>query len=187
MICGLTEVDEMKSGKERCVMSLKDLVPAMWGAKNVQVRQEDDHPFYSLQRDMNRIFDDFFKGFETIPAGMLEGHLGAFSPTVDMKEGEKELTIKAELPGMDEKDIEVSLADDTLTIQGEKKEEKEEKGKGYYHAERSFGSFRRVLPLPAGIDTRKAEASFKKGVLTITVPKTEEAKRKVKKIEIKTE
>ena len=88
---------------------------------------------------------------------------------------------------MEEKEIEVSLADDALTIQGEKKEEKEQKDKGYYQLERSFGSFRRVLPLPAGVDTQKAEASFKKGVLTITIPKVEEAKSKVKKIAIKAE
>ena len=168
-------------------MALKDLVPTIWGDRNIPVRHEEEHPFSVLQRDMNRIFDDFFTGFNTFPAGRSEGSWGGFSPTVDIKESEKELTIKAELPGINEKDIDVSLANDVLTIQGEKKEEKEEKDKGYYYAERSFGSFRRVLPLPAGVDTQKAEASFKKGVLTITVPKTEEARSKVKKIAIKSE
>jgi len=168
-------------------MALKDLVPTLWGNKNIPVRHEEEHPFSVLQRDMNRMFDDFFKGFNTFSAGRLEGGWGVFHPTVDIKESEKEITIKAELPGMDEKDIDVSLANDVLTIQGEKKEEKEEKDKGYYYAERSFGSFRRVLPLPVGVNTQKAEASFKKGVLTITVPKTEEAKEKIKKIAIKSE
>jgi HSP20 family protein len=168
-------------------MALKDLVPTLWGNKNIPVRHEDGHPLSVLQRDMNRMFDDFFRGFDTFPVGRLEGGWGVFNPTVDIKENEKEITIKAELPGMEEKDIEVSLANDVLTIQGEKKEEKEEKDKEYYYAERSFGSFRRVLPLPAGVNAQKAEASFKKGVLTITVSKTEEAKDKIKKIAIKSE
>ena len=168
-------------------MALKNLVPALWGNKNISLRHEEEHPFSVLQRDMNRIFDDFFKGVPTFPSERMEGSWGSFNPTVDIKESEKEITVTAELPGMDEKNIEVSLADDVLIIQGEKKEEKEGKDKGYYHVERSFGSFRRILPLPGGVNTQKAEASFKKGVLTITVPKTEEAKSKIKKIAIKTE
>ena len=168
-------------------MALKNLVPTLWGTTDIPVRHEEEHPFSVLQRDMNRMFDDFFKSFSTFPAGRLEGRWGGFTPTIDIKESAKEITIKAELPGMDEQDIEVSLADDVLTIQGEKKAEKEEKDKGYYYAERSFGSFRRLLPLPVGVNTQKAEASFKKGVLTITVPKTEEAKDKIKKITIKPE
>ncbi|MCG6536792.1 MAG: Hsp20/alpha crystallin family protein [Syntrophales bacterium LBB04] len=151
------------------------------------MKREDFSPFYPLQRDMNRIFDDFFTNFSLPTYDGLSERFEACSPSTDIREDEKELTIKAELPGMDEKDIEVSLTDDTLTIAGEKKDEKEEKSGGYYYAERSYGSFRRVLPLPASIDSQKADASFKKGVLTITVPKTEAAKSKVKKIAIKTE
>jgi len=88
---------------------------------------------------------------------------------------------------MDEKDVEVLLSDDALTIKGEKKEEKEDKGKNYYHVERSFGSFQRVIPLPPGIDFQKAEAAFKKGILSISLPKTAEAKARGKKIAIKSE
>jgi HSP20 family protein len=169
-------------------MALKSLVPSLWGERSVPVaRRDDEHPFSVLQRDMNRMFEDFFQGFESLPAGGADGRPVGFSPTVDMKESEKEMIIKAELPGMDEKEIEVSLTDDALTIQGEKREEKEQREKGYYHVERSFGSFRRVLPLPAGVDTQKAEASFSKGVLTIRVPKTEAAKSRVRKIAIKPE
>lgn len=169
-------------------MALRNLVPALWGGnKNVPIRHEEEHPFSVLQREINSMFDDFFKGFSTFPAEMMEGRAGGYVPKIDMTENETELNIKAELPGIDEKDIEVSLANDVITIQGEKKEEKEEKGKDYYHVERSFGSFRRVLPLPVGIDTEKAAASFKKGILNITIPKTEEAKGKVKKIAIQAE
>ena len=95
--------------------------------------------------------------------------------------------MKAELPGLEEKDVEVLLDNETLTIKGEKKEEKEDKGKGYYHVECSYGSFHRVIPLPAGIDQKKVQAQFKNGVLNITLPKAEEAKAKGKKIPIKSE
>jgi len=113
--------------------------------------------------------------------------LGGFSPSIDLKEDDKEVSIKAELPGIDEKDIEVLLSDDALTIKGEKKEEKEEKGKDYYHMERTYGSFNRVVPLPLGVDTTNAEAHFKNCVLSIKLPKTEEAKAKGRKIPIKAE
>ena len=86
--------------------------------------------------------------------------LGGFSPSIDLKEDDKEVSIKAELPGIDEKDIEVLLSDDALTIKGEKKEEKEEKGKDYYHMERTYGSFNRVVPLPLGVDTTYIQHPF---------------------------
>jgi HSP20 family protein len=168
-------------------MAVKDFLPTIWHRDMMPSKRQDDDPLYALQQDMNRIFDDFFANFPLSAGVGLSGRLGEFSPSIDIKESEREVTIKVELPGVDEKDIDVALTNDMLTIEGEKKEEKEEKGKGYYHAERTYGSFRRMLQLPAGIDSKKAEASFKKGVLTIKVPKTEEAKSKVQKIAIKTE
>jgi HSP20 family protein len=86
------------------------------------------------------------------------------------------VVVSAELPGMDDKEIDLSLSHGVLTISGEKKQEKEQKGRNYYHMERSYGSFQRSVSLPAGVDTSKAEAVFKKGVLTVTVPKTGGAK-----------
>jgi len=135
-----------------------------------------------MQKEMNRLFDDFFRGIDTSPFG--EESLRKFSPAVDIRENEKEVAIQVELPGMDEKDVEVLLTDDTLTIKGEKKEEKEDKGKDHYHLERVFGSFQRVIPLPPGVDSQKTEAKFKKGILRIKLPKREEAKIKGKKIPI---
>ena len=106
-------------------------------------------------------------------------------PSVDVKESEKEFTIRAELPGVDEKDIDVTVTADSVTIKGEKKEEKEDKGKNYYYMERSYGSFNRVIPLATETEAGKAEASFKNGVLNITIPKSASAKAKGTKVPIK--
>jgi HSP20 family protein len=114
---------------------------------------------------------------------------GAGMPAVDVIDKEKEVEVRAELPGIDEKDIDVRLSDGTLTIRGEKKEEREEREEGgsYYVSERRYGSFQRSFRIPEGIDHDKVDASFRKGVLTITLPKTPEAQQKAKKIEVKGE
>ena len=106
-------------------------------------------------------------------------------PAIDIAESEKGYEIKAELPGMDEKGIEVKVTDGSLTIKGEKQEEKEEKEKDYYLQERRYGSFERSFELPDSVDPDKIEASFKKGVLTVTLPKKAEAQKPAKKIEVK--
>ena len=106
-------------------------------------------------------------------------------PAVDVTDSEKAYQITAELPGMDEKSIEVRVSDGNLTIKGEKEEETEEKKKDYYLRERNFGSFERSFALPESVDLNKIEASFKKGVLTVTLPKKAEAQKPAKKIEVK--
>jgi len=150
----------------------------------VPVRKEESNPFALLRQEMNSLFDNFFHGFDLEPS---LGRLASFSPKIDVKESDKDITISAELPGIDDKEIDVSLSRDALTIKGEKKEEKEEKGKDFYRMERSFGSFSRTIPLPAEIDTGKVKAEFKKGLLTVTLPKTAQAAEKTKKITVKTE
>lgn len=162
-------------------MKLKDLVP--WGTDkgNVPVRYEEKDPFTALQRQVNDVFNGFFMGFDMNP---LWGGSG-FSPSVNVMETEKEIKVTVELPGIDEKDIDVSLTKDTLTLKGEKKEEKEDKGKNYYHMERSYGSFVRTIPLPCAIDDDKVGAEFKKGILTVKLPKTTEAVTDTKKVTIK--
>jgi HSP20 family protein len=162
-------------------MTLKDIVPFR---KYDPSKADNGHPFALLRKEMDSLFENFWRGFETEP--IAGGRLGSFAPKVDIIEGEKALTVTAELPGMDEKDIDVSLTRDSLTIRGEKKEEKEEKTKDYYRMERSFGSFARTIPLPVEIDTEKVEAQFKKGILTVSLPKTEKALTETKKIEVKT-
>ncbi|HZV21573.1 MAG TPA: Hsp20/alpha crystallin family protein [Hyphomicrobiales bacterium] len=152
-------------------------------------------PFHTLRREMERLFEDFDRGFWTSPfrqpafdiEPMWRRELGwPAAPAVDIAESDKAYEITAELPGMDEKTIEVKLADGGLTIKGEKREEKEEKKKDYYLHERRFGSFERSFAVPEGVDADKIEASFKKGVLTITLPKKPEAIKPEKKIEVKT-
>ena len=106
-------------------------------------------------------------------------------PTADVVEGEKDYKITAELPGMSEKDIEIALAGDVLTLKGEKKEEHEEKGQNRYVSERRYGSFQRSFALPEDADPEKIEAAFKNGVLTVTLPKRPEAQAKQRKIEVK--
>jgi HSP20 family protein len=152
-------------------------------------------PFASLRREVDRLFEDFdqdFWGshfrrsmFEAEPMRRQEMMWGG-APAVDIAESDKAFELTAELPGMDEKSIEIKLANGGLTIKGEKAQEKEEKKKNYYLHERHFGSFERYFRLPEGIDADRIEATFKKGVLTVTLPKTVEAQKAEKKIEVKT-
>ena len=151
-------------------------------------------PFENLRREIDRLFDDFDVGVWRSPFGrslfdvqpfFQREATWAMAPAVDVAETEKAYEITAELPGMDEKNIEVKFADGVLTIKGEKQEEKEEKKKDYYLSERSYGSFQRSFQVPARVDADKIEASFKKGVLTVTLPKSAEAQQSEKKITVK--
>ena len=170
-------------------MPITDLIP--WKKREVARREakEDlqtaDYPFLTFQQEMNRLFDDFFKGTGLDTFGVFAEGWDLLRPPVDVVETDKEIRVTAELPGLDEKDIHVSLARDVLTISGEKRQEKEERGRNYYRAERSYGSFRRSIELPGQVQPDKVDAVFRKGVLTITLPKTE-AGQKRKKIAIKT-
>ncbi|MCI0395316.1 MAG: Hsp20/alpha crystallin family protein [Chloroflexi bacterium] len=166
-------------------MNINDLVP--WRGNrgsNLAVRQEEDYP-YSLQREVNRLFDDFFSGFDLAPSPWW-GERTTFLPRVNVTEREKEIEVTAELPGLSQEDVDISLARDTLTIKGEKKQEEEHKGENYYRMERSYGQFSRTIPLPEGVvDPNKVEAMFKNGVLTITLPKRKEAQQVSKRITVK--
>jgi HSP20 family protein len=164
-------------------MQIRDLVP--WGnnkGKEVAEREEDN-PVFSLQRDINRIFDDFWKRFDQPFSALRRWDSGG--PRTDIAETDKALEVSVELPGIDQKEVDISLTDNSLTIQGEKKSEREESKKGYHLSERLYGSFYRSIPLPSGVDTDKASAEFKNGILTVTLPKTQEALSRVKKIEVK--
>ncbi|HQL90349.1 MAG TPA: Hsp20/alpha crystallin family protein [Syntrophales bacterium] len=165
---------------------IKDVVPAGQAKATPPARREEEFPLFSLQREVNRLFEDFFRGFDLRPLRAAEERWGGFTPKMDLEETEKEYRITAELPGMEEKDVELMLTGNSLTLKGEKKEEKEEKGKSFYHVERSYGTFQRTVPLPEGIDLKKIDAEFKNGVLTVRLPKTAEAKAKGRKVPIKT-
>jgi HSP20 family protein len=125
---------------------------------------------------MDRLFDEWWRGFGLEP---FEGSWASFSPSVDVVETEDTITIQAELPGIEEKDFEVTLSGHMLTIKGEKREEKQERGQNTYWSERSFGSFQRVLSLPETANVDQANAEFKKGVLTITFPKAGETTNRI--------
>jgi HSP20 family protein len=154
----------------------------------------DWHPLESLHREMDRLFDEFGRGMFRLPFGRPALDVepfwraavgGAMNPATDLGESDKAYEVTVELPGLDESNIEVKVANGTLTIRGEKKEEREEKKKDYYLSERRFGSFQRSFGVPDGVDADKIEASFKKGVLTVTLPKSVEAQKSEKKIAIK--
>jgi len=151
-------------------------------------------PFESLRREVNRLFDDFNGGFWRAPFASPLFDVARFRraeatfsaiPAVDIAETDKAYEITAELPGIDEKNVEVKVANGVLTIKGEKQEEKEEKNKDYYMRERSFGSFQRSFSVPEGVDGDKIDASFKKGVLSVTLPKSTEVQKAEKKIAVK--
>jgi len=148
-------------------------------------------PFEALKKEVDRLFEDFGDDFWRRPfrslAGLEKDWAKKFvsAPAVDVSETEKAYEITAELPGIDQKNVEVNLANGGITIKGEKKEESEEKKKDYYVTERRYGSFERYFDLPDGVDADKIEATFKNGVLKVTLPKTAEAQKPAKKVEVK--
>jgi HSP20 family protein len=149
------------------------------------------HPLRSLRDQIDRVMDEFDRGLfpsrwlEMTPFSKLTSEIRGLVPAIDVVDEEKAYRVTAELPGLAEKDIEVTKDGDLLTIKGEKKEEREENDKGYFLSERHFGSVERSLRLPEGIDDAKIEAKFENGVLTVVLPKTPEAVTKPKKIAIK--
>lgn len=148
----------------------------------------------SLRSEMDRLFDRFGSGwgfpsigrmFDAAPSFRYESSFSVPSPAVDITEDDSSYKVTAELPGMSEKEIEVVVSGDTMTLKGEKKQEKEQKEKNFYLSERSYGSFQRSFYVPEGVDRDKIAADFSKGVLTITMPKTAKAVEQQKKIEVK--
>src|SRR6516164_9952214 len=144
----------------------------------------------SFRSEMDRLFDRFGfpslrRMFDMEPAWRSASSFTFSVPAIDMSEDDKAYKISAELPGLDAKDVEVSVSGDRLVLKGEKRQEQEEKNKNYYHTERTYGSFQRSFELPASVDRDKIAADFSKGVLTITLPKTATMQQQQKKIEIK--
>ena len=148
----------------------------------------------SFRSEMDRLFDRFAGGFgfpslrrmfDMEPAWRPASSFTFSAPAIDMSEDEKAYKVSAELPGLDAKDVDVSISGNTLVLKGEKRQEKEEKQTNYYFSERAYGSFQRAFELPASVDRDKVSADFAKGVLTITLPKTPDAQKQQKKIEVK--
>lgn len=140
-------------------------------------------PLARLRSQMDRLFDAVFEG----PEGLLmpEQRIGVFLPRLDIEEDDKQIRVTAELPGLDEKDVQIYLDKGNLVIEGEKKHQQEEKRHGYHRLERAFGAFRRVIPLPNEVEQEKVNAEFKKGVLTVTLPRNPQLQAERKNIPIK--
>jgi HSP20 family protein len=136
----------------------------------------------SMQREINRMFDNFFRGDLFDGASLLPS---TWSPAADIAERENDYVVKVELPGVNKEDVRITLEDDTLTIRGEKKQEKETKDAGYRRLERSYGSFERSFALPTSVKVDNIDAAYKEGVLTITLPKAEDAKPKQIEVKVK--
>ena len=155
------------------------------GSKTPSILHAD--PFEALQRGIDRVFEEFRRGslLGGLPSVFGEGRaLDVRLPRLDVAETDDEVQITADLPGMDEKNVEVTVGERSLTIRGEKKSESEEKKKNYHLKERTYGSFQRVIALPEGVAADKTKATFKNGVLTIVIPKTPKAKAAVRKVQV---
>lgn len=155
-------------------------------AKSTSVSNQR-HPFEELRREVDRLFEDFTRGSWLRPfrPSEVKDLFSMPAPAVDIVENDKTFKLTAELPGLNEKQIDVSVKNGAIVIKGEKQEEKEENSEGYHLRERQFGSFERVFAIPEGADASKAAATFKSGVLTVVLPKTEAASKPATKVEIK--
>jgi HSP20 family protein len=167
-------------------MRVTDLIPWRSEGRNVAPRGRGD-PLGALQFDINRVFDDFLRGFDLPLSRISEADADEVAGMrIDIDDGDKEVVVSAELPGMDEGDVDVFVSDGILTIRGEKKVDRERKEDGYVLRERRYGVVERSVPLPDGVDPDKATAKLKGGVLTIKMPKTADAGSDVKRVSVQT-
>lgn len=165
-------------------MAIRDLVP--WGReRGVGTLRDREDLFTGLHREMNRMFEDFARSFDLAPwSGWARED---FHPRTDVRESDDEVIVTAEMPGLEEKDFEITLTEDLLTLKGEKRHEHEEKKKGEVHrVERSYGSFQRTIQLPCEVLAEKASAEYRNGLLTVTLPKAPSAQRAAHRIDVKT-
>jgi len=166
-------------------MAITDIIPWTRPNRTLATRRQEMDPFNTLRREIDRVFGDFLTDSRWPERmNLFDRQMGSFMPEIDVKETDKEIRVTAELPGMEQKDIEVTFVDGGLTIKGEKREEQEEEKGDWYHSERRWGAFERMIPLPADIDLNKAKAWFKKGVLKVTLPKSEQARSNRKTIPV---
>jgi HSP20 family protein len=164
-------------------MAIRDLIPKRRGDGGTSLARWEMDPFLDLWRDMERVFG--LSGIEPFERTLMPR---AFAPALDVRETEDHVRVSAELPGLSKDDVEISIeGNNMLVLSGEKKAEDEKQEGGYYRSERYYGSFSRRVLLPSDVDFDKADATFKNGVLTVMLPKTEEAKRKHRRIQIKGE
>ena len=167
-------------------MAIRDLIPFTRESTTPSLWRDWDTPVSGFRREMDRLFDDFFRAPGVGSLGTRSGEFGGLSanwPSIDVKDKDNELLVTAEVPGLTDKDVELFVDNGMLTIRGEKKAEHEERG----YSERFFGKFERQIPLPSGVDEQNCRADFRDGLLTIHLPKTKEAEQARKKIPINAE
>lgn len=163
-------------------MSVTQLIP--WNrTHNSLVRTGNRDPFFALQREVNRLFDDMWSGLDAplFRGGQSDGNGW---PTIDLVDREKDVVLTVEVPGMDEKDVDVQFSDGTLILRGERKEEREDARSDHRYSERFYGRFERRIPLGMDIDLGKAKASLRNGLLTITLPKAAQVETQTHRIPV---
>lgn len=170
-------------------MKMREITPWRWGGLRHWHRDKEPvggfrQQMESLHSEMDRLFEEMLNDPWSGSLFAQPAHREMVMPDIDEIEDDKAFHVTVELPGMDEKDVDITLTDRRLTIRGKKKQETEEKDKDYYRRERNYGAFRRTIELPGDVDESKIEASFKKGVLSIELPKSAEAQEKVKHISV---
>jgi HSP20 family protein len=190
-------VEDLTQEVKRLSEKVKELIPKkkkkgqlpVHVDKYPMVQPHDwEQPFVELRKATDRLFDDFFRNFRLpvsegqTPWGLTPGLFGEEWPRVDISETDEEIQVTAELPGVDKDNMDVSVTDDRITIRGEKRQQGENRGRGYYKLERSYGSFQRSFSLPCEVESERADACFKDGVLLVKLPKSAAARERVKKI-----
>lgn len=168
-------VEELRNDLNEVKDQVKQLLPAKKDRDALLVRnQSDEHPIAALQRETNRLFDDFMRSWLSPMPMSLDrfGDIAGFAwPRIDIDESDREVRVTADLAGLDRDDVDVSVADGVLTIRGEKKHEDEDVGRHHYRRERFYGAFSRSVQVPADVDLDRIKAKMKRGVLRITMPK----------------
>ena len=166
-------------------MAIRDLIP--WSRQENRFptsidagRDRGEHPLLALHREVNRLFDDVFRGFGVPSLGGLDANPSW--PNLELGETDSEIRVTVELPGLEEKDVDITLDEGVLTLRGEKKSEVNDTDRGY--SERSYGRFERRIALPRGIERDRASATFRNGVLTVTLPRSEAANENVRRIPV---
>jgi HSP20 family protein len=166
-------------------MAFTDLLP--WRRdRRLPVRHAEESPLFSFQNEFNRLFDELWHNVDRGASAPWSGGGSAFSPSVNVDENDKAYTVTAELPGLDDEDVSIELEGHMLILKGEKKEEREEKEGSFLCRERCYGTFERRIALSDDVDRDKVDAHYRKGVLTITLPKLEAGASQRKKISVKT-
>lgn len=165
------------------MLTMRDLIPWSRG-RDVAAGRAAEHPLTAFQREFDRLFEDLWRGFDVPMPGRGERATMMITPRIEVTENEKEIVVAAELPGLQDKDVEVTLTDNVLSIRGEKKEEKTEKEEGHTYSERSYGAFERRIPIDAEVLAEGVSARFADGVLTVTLPKHPDATPHTRRIPI---